>query len=103
MEEVCTDELIAYKAGFSAGRFDLLSQKEYNVENFEQILEEDSNFYSYGYVDAYEYYFQNYDRSILELETINERNEIMHNLFMKRISKYNETHEDNLVGVKFRV
>ena len=106
MQEIITNELIRYKAGFidAKGRI-LVNYKVGKVIELNKIEEENDVidvWYSYGYEDAVIYFSKLIDENKLNLENI-KTNEIVKECFTERVLKVNEENKKEIPAVKFRM
>lgn len=106
MQEIITNELIRYKAGFidAKGRI-LVNYKVGKVIELNKIEEENDVidvWYSYGYEDSLNYFSKLIDENKLDLENI-KTNEIVKECFIKRVLKVNKDEGKEIPAVKFRM
>ena len=106
MEEIITNELIRYKAGFidAKGRIiaDYAVGKVFNLNKKEDENEVIDVWYSYGYEDSLNYFSKLIDENKLDLENINTK-EIMKECFTKRVLKINKEEVKEIPAGKFRM
>lgn len=106
MEEIITNELIRYKAGFIDAKGRILA--DYGVGkliNLNKIEEENEVFdvwYSYGYEDAISYFSKLIDENKLDLKNIKTK-EIIKVCFTKKVLQVNREQGKEIPAGKFRM
>ena len=109
MEEIITNEFIAYKAGFVDGKCELITQVFENegTDDFvkETFTDEEESWYSRGYEDGYDYYLNEYlqTREMPVNESRTKENEVLKNCFAKRIVDFNQSNNKEVPVAKFRI
>lgn len=106
MEKIITDEFVAYESGFTDGKSDIIEQVLLDDELPEKIEFEDESWYSKGYNDGYDYYFQEYSKKgYIEEQTISTSftNKIISEKYTERITSYNQQTGKEIPVSKFRL
>lgn len=109
MEEIITNELIAYKSGFISGKHNVLELLMTNnidaIELASDDLQED-NWFSYGYQDCLQYFLNSYLQNkmiapkLLAQETFQE---ILRECFTKRVLQYNQENNTAISVTKYKL
>jgi len=109
MDEMITNEFIAYKSGFTDGKSEIITQifENEGMDIFvkEAFSKEEESWYSKGYNDGYNYYMNEYLRTkefpVEESRTY--ENEVLKNCFAKRVVDFNKDTGKEVPVVKFRI
>jgi len=104
MEEIIMTRFLAYKNGFINGKSDFLGSIVTNQAMINVNVSEDSikeGWFLFGYTDAIEFYE---DRFSKELDIRNIRtNDVVKDLYAKRVTDYNVTNKENVPICKFKL
>ena len=104
MEEIIMTRFLAYKSGFISGKYDFLGSVVTNQAMINVNVSEDSikkGWFLFGYTDAIEFYE---DRFSKELDIRNIRtNDVVKDLYAKRVTDYNVTNKENVPICKFKI
>lgn len=105
MERLLTKEFITYESGFFDGKSEMLMQMfEGSVEKIE-VPELDDGWYSLGYRDALDYYFNEYQngKTVEDLILFEENEKIISDSFTKRVVEKNSQSENKIPIGKFKL
>ncbi len=109
MEDIITNEFIAYKSGFVDGKCEVLTQIVENegtdVFVKESFSKEEESWYSKGYDDGYNYYLNIYLKT-KEFPLEGNRsyeNEAVKNCFTNRVVEFNNATGKEVPVAKFRI
>lgn len=109
MEDIITNEFIAYKSGFVDGKCEILTQIVENegMDIFvkESFSNEEESWYSYGYDDGYKYYLNEYlkTKNIPLEESRKKENAALKDCFVKRVAEFNKETNKEVPMAKFRI
>ncbi len=109
MEEIITNEFIAYKSGFISGKHKVLEFLTTNdIENL--MLDPDNpqeeNWFSYGYQDCLQYFLNSYLQNKMVVSTLLNKEtflEILRENFTKKVLQYNEENHTNISVGKYKL
>lgn len=104
MEEIIMTRFLAYKNGFISGKYDFLgsvvtNQAMINVNASEDSIKE--GWFLFGYTDAIEFYEDRFSKG-LDIRNIR-TNDIVKDLYAKRVTDYNVTNKENVLICKFKI
>lgn len=105
MEKQLTKEFITYESGFFDGKSEMLLQMfEGSVEKKEDS-ELDESWYSLGYKDAIDYYFNEYQngKTVEDLILFGENEKIISESFTKRVIEKNSQLGKQIPIGKFKI
>ncbi len=105
MKEIITNEFIAYKAGFIAGKDEIIENYKLGQIiklNEEKEAEETKNWYTYGYEDGIHYYGELIDNQSLDLEKMNTKAAVKE-CFAERVIRMNAEEGKEIPIGKFRI
>ncbi len=104
MEEIIMTRFLAYKNGFINGKGDFLgsivtNQAMINVNVGEETIKE--GWFLFGYTDAIEFYNDRYSKG-LDIRNI-KTNDVVKDLYAKRVTDYNATNKESIPICKFKI
>lgn len=104
MEEIIMTRFLAYKSGFISGKCDFLGSVVTNQAMINVNVSEDSikeGWFLFGYTDAIEFYEDRFSRG-LDIRNIR-TNDVVKDLYAKRVTDYNVTNKENVPICKFKI
>lgn len=104
MEEIIMTRFLAYKNGFINGKCDFLESVVTNQAMINVNVSEDSikeGWFLFGYTDAIEFYEDRFSRG-LDIRNIR-TNDVVKDLYAKRVTDYNVTNKENVPICKFKI
>ena len=104
MEEIITTRFLAYKNGFINGKYDFLGSVVTNQAMINVNVSEDSikeGWFLFGYTDAIEFYEDRFSKG-LDIRNIR-TNDVVKDLYAKRVTNYNVTNKENFSICKFNL
>ena len=104
IEEMVTDEFFNYRNGFINGKDRIIN--DIMTNNFSNIFLEEINWYSIGFMDGFNYYYDYYvEHGYVPNNLIKSSvcNEIAREFFIERLIEYNEIYIDNLPALRLKV
>lgn len=105
MNKILANEFVAYKSGFLDGKSHVLEQA-LSGDNMFLKDEAEDNWYSYGYVDGYHYYFKQYLENKMNFEDgflRKEKEEAIQSGYMNRVIEWNQEKEKKVPVAKFKL
>ena len=104
MEEIIMTRFLAYKNGFINGKCDFLGSVVTNQAMINVNVSEDSikeGWFLFGYTDAIEFYEDRFSKG-LDIRNIR-TNDVVKDLYAKRVTNYNVTNKENFSICKFNL
>ena len=104
MEEIIMTRFLAYKSGFISGKYDFLGSVVTNQAMINVNVSEDSikeGWFLFGYTDAIEFYEDRFSKG-LDIRNIR-TNDVVKDLYAKRVTDYNVTNKENVPICKFKI
>ena len=104
MEEIIMTRFLAYKSGFISGKYDFLGSVVTNQAMIDVNVSEDSikeGWFLFGYTDAIEFYEDRFSKG-LDIRNIR-TNDVVKDLYAKRVTNYNVTNKENFSICKFNL
>ena len=104
MEEIIMTRFLAYKNGFINGKYDFLGSVVTNQAMINVNVSEDSikkGWFLFGYTDAIEFYEDRFSKG-LDIRNIR-TNDVVKDLYAKRVTDYNVTNKENVPICKFKI
>ena len=104
MEEIIMTRFLAYKSGVRSGKYDFLGSVVTNQAMINVNVSEDSikeGWFLFGYTDAIEFYEDRFSKG-LDIRNIR-TNDVVKDLYAKRVTNYNVTNKENVPICKFKI
>lgn len=109
MDEIITNEFIAYKSGFIDGKCEILTQivenEGMNLFVKETFGADEESWYSYGYDDGYNHYLSEFLTTKKNPigESRKNETEALKDCFAKRVIEINKSENKEVPIAKFRI
>lgn len=103
MEEIMTNELIQYKAGFIDGKNEIIELTRLGkiIDFNNQVAKTSTDWYDFGYKDAIDYFSDMVNKN-MDIANIRVR-DIVKDLFSKRVIMYNSLKKQEIPISTFKI